>query len=152
MREIKFRAWDKEYNIMIEPDDIRPSNSELITGNGQVMEFEERHSYLGTDVTFDDISDKRILMQYTGLKDKNGKEIYEGDIIKITFDTNWSEKPYYIGQVEFKAEEGYPAFDLTPWIDCEMNALSWLASESDPSVLGYEVIGNIHENLNLLEK
>jgi uncharacterized phage protein (TIGR01671 family) len=95
--------------------------------------------------------DPETVGQYIGLKDMNEKKIYEGDIIKITFDTNFSEKPFYIGQVEFKSEEGYPAFDLSPWIDCEMNALSWLASNSDPSVLCYEVIGSIHKNPELIK-
>ncbi|MCY8948007.1 YopX family protein [Bacillus atrophaeus] len=88
---------------------------------------------------------------YTGLKDANGREIYEGDIIRITYDTNWSEEPYYIGKVKFLDNENYPAFDLRPWIDCEMNALSWLKSETDPSVKSYEVIGNIYEDPELLE-
>lgn len=88
---------------------------------------------------------------YTGLKDRNGKEIYEGDIIRITFDTNYYEKPYYIGVVNYRVEDDYPAFDLNPWIDCGMNALSWLKSESDESVRSYEVIGNRWDNSDLLE-
>jgi uncharacterized phage protein (TIGR01671 family) len=139
MREIKFRSWDKEYNIMIEPNDIRPSNYELITGNGQVMEFEERHSYLGTDITFDDISDKRILMQYTGLKDKNGKEIYEGDIIQFSKNSNSIWKVYFNTELGFWGVEnvgkdyGVILSELYQWGH-------------------WEIIGNIHENTDLLEK
>ncbi|MFJ5965152.1 YopX family protein [Bacillus sp. NPDC093026] len=86
---------------------------------------------------------------FTGLKDSEGNEIYEGDIILITYDEAFSEHPYYIGEVKFRADDNYPAFDFLPWIDCEMNALSWLKSESDPSVKSYEVIGNIYQNPDL---
>ncbi|MGD6977777.1 YopX family protein [Bacillus altitudinis] len=88
---------------------------------------------------------------FTGLKDSEGNEIYGGDVILITYDEAFSELPYYIGEVNFRADDNYPAFDLLPWIDCEMNALSWLKSESDPSVKSYEVIGNIYQNPDLLE-
>jgi|GEM_PF-4469901 len=93
-----------------------------------------------------DLSDRNI-----GIDDSNGKKMCEGSIIKITFDTNYIDKEHYIGVVEYGAERGYPAFDLEPWIDCGMNALSWLKSESDPSVIKYEVIGNIKDNPELLE-
>lgn len=92
-----------------------------------------------------------VWLQYTGLKDTNGVEVYEGDVIKISYDTNFADKPFYIGSVRYGSEQGYPAFDLDPWIDCEMNALSWLNSESDESVKSYEVIGNIYQHPNLLE-
>lgn len=88
---------------------------------------------------------------YIGIEDSNGKKMYEGSIIKITFDTNYSEEEYYVGVIEYGAERGYPAFDLEPWIDCSMNAISWLKSESDPSVIKYEVIGNVKGNPELLE-
>lgn len=88
---------------------------------------------------------------FTGLKDSEGNEIYGGDVILITYDEAFSELPYYIGKVNFRADDNYPAFDLLPWIDCEMNALSWLKSESDSSVKSYAVIGNIYQNPKLLE-
>lgn len=58
MREIKFRLWNKEYKEMYEPDYYDPIGSIL----------KQR--------------DSDILMQYTGLKDKNGVEIWEGDIVE----------------------------------------------------------------------
>ncbi|MCY8513782.1 YopX family protein [Bacillus atrophaeus] len=87
---------------------------------------------------------------WTCLKDSNGENIYGRDFIKITYDTAFSKEPFYVGMVKYLENEDYPAFDLRPPIDLDMNALSWLKSESDPSVKKYEVIGNIHQNPELL--
>lgn len=97
--------------------------------------------------------DPETVGQYTGLQDKNERsknDIYDGSIIKINFDPSYVDKPYYIGVVRYRAEDGYPAFDLEPWIDCGMNALAWLESDSDPCVIDYEVIGNRFDNHDLL--
>lgn len=137
MREIKFRLWDRRDETM-----HQDSGHFGITADGVVMD-------VNTDLEIED--QQYELMQYTGLKDKNGKEIFEGDIIKITYDTNYSEKIFYIGTVIYESDNDYPAFDLHPWIDCEMNALSWLKSECDESVKSYEIIGNIYENQDLIK-
>lgn len=110
-----------------------------------VVDYENKIAYIEADGQGMVPVKWETVGQYTGLLDQKGKEIYEGDVIRITFDTNYAKEPYYIGEVVYGAEEGYPAFDLAPWIDCGMNALSWLKSESDESVKCYEIIGNINE-------
>lgn len=81
--------------------------------------------------------------QYTGLKDKNGKRIFEGDIIRTTEDGC----PVYA--VKWGGEWNYPAFDVSPQIEnCECNGLSYLANDFCYEM---EVIGNIHDNPELIE-
>lgn len=141
MREIKFRAWDKKYNFMIPPEDIHPRvMEELITGEGKVLEVHESFSYSGTTMSFDDISDSRILMQFTGSKDKNGREIYEGDIVKafnkIHDDTERDNKVIFSnGSFRLSVDEKYVS---------DIPLGNYRASE-------LEVIGNIYVNPELLE-
>ena len=143
MRRLKFRAWDKEHNFMYKVMRVAFENGMTYAWREAIAG--EFAMHIGRSV-----GKEAELMQYIGINDMNGQEIYEGDIIKITFDENYTIKPSYIGKVEYGTEWDYPAFDLFPWIDCEMNAFSWLKSESDPSVKKYEVIGNIFENPELL--
>lgn len=78
--------------------------------------------------------------QYTGLKDKNGKRIFEGDIVK-------SCEYGDMFRVEYFGETNYPAFDCVPDVsETDCNGLSFLVNTE-----GCEVIGNIHDNPELLE-
>lgn len=81
------------------------------------------------------------LMQYTGLKDKNGKEIYEGDIIRWRIDDfeEWTKFQIVWGN-------DYPAFEINPCEFEECNGLQFITSIEGEC----EVIGNIYENPELL--
>jgi uncharacterized phage protein (TIGR01671 family) len=114
MREIKFRAWFRRESRWLNDHEYK------IIPNGQI-------STMGVFPSSTDIS----LMQFTGLKDKSGKEIYEGDVILFS-DERW-EIVY--------AECGF-------FITQKGKISQWLALVLNKS----EVIGNIYENKELLER
>lgn len=90
-----------------------------------------------------------VLIQSTGLKDKNGVEIFEADVVKVSDGGN--EEDSYISVVKNYADEGYPAFDIeapSSWY-YESNVLSTITCGEYETI---EVIGNIYENPELLEK
>ena len=127
MRIIDFRAWDKENKVMLGKYD-------------EVNERLGKDEWWGTtwDIfmgTLSNLSEDKniILMQYTGLKDKNGKEIYEGDMVQIDhhWDSDWADKPH---------EVNYDNGSFFPWGTGDWEEISdkW------------EIIGNIYENPELL--
>lgn len=86
--------------------------------------------------------DQETICQFTGLKDKNGVEIYEGDVVSIADD--WDEPS--IHQVKWGGD--YPAFEIYPGFDLESNNLmSAIEGEGGMTI---EVIGNVNENPELL--
>lgn len=133
-REIKYRAWDKLNENMHEVSRLSFSrdDSERITVDSKIFENDTRFL----------TSKNSVLMQYTGLKDKNGNDIYEGDYLSVII---FEDNQEYKGSVVF-AEGGFclevAMLDnkyKVPFVSFGKDIIS-------------EVIGNIYENLNLLEE
>ena len=130
MREIKFRAWDKENNQML---DVQELNFEDCFYGGEMQ--------IKTTMYNDYFDNREMpLMQYTGLHDKNGKEIYEGDIIKIK----------HIGKTVI-AWVAYDDEDAGFVTKCK-NIILHNELLSDINMRDKEVIGNIYDNPDLLVK
>jgi uncharacterized phage protein (TIGR01671 family) len=92
---------------------------------------------------------KLVLMQFTGLHDKNGKEIWEGDIVK--FGETYGDDEFLNPTIHKVTWGGsYPAFDLKPSTDMEINTFSLVYDGAGDSAI--EVIGNIYENPDLLSQ
>ena len=124
MREIKFRAWDNENEKMMKVSSLSLENKEIaVRENGTYHFFRMKNLEL---------------MQYTGLNDKNDKEIYEGDILFFRDENTkyvvvWQDAAFIIKSIEIRkySEE-----------------MCWL----DDTEICCEIVGNIYENKNLLEE
>ena len=88
--------------------------------------------------------DNDIIMQWTGLLDKNGKEIFEGDIMNFKSD-KWSGDGYLCGTVGFHPENAR----VVEWDNCQFKLNNFIVAGE---IGTYEVIGNIYEHSNLLKE
>lgn len=150
MRNIKFRGWDKEYEKMTYFDDedyeYKPP---FVFRLDQIFKKDSNYDDY-EDFEYNDVTDNVEVMQYTGLKDKDGKEIYEGDIVKIhKHNFDYGFKKDEIGQIKFI--DG--AFGFYREESKNEYYFNDLATESGYRELEYyEVIGNIYDNPELLEE
>lgn len=156
MREIKFRAWDKKEKKMLLP---QYQNYWLQIGlEGIIYEFSNGR-LLDTTIKPVKYSTREYpyeLMQYTGLKDKNGKEIFEGDIVLISEDENKKaantphEDHFLFGdKAQIFFDECNANFVLLDNESGEETSIGYYAGWSNWNWL--TVIGNIYENPELLD-
>lgn len=124
MREIKFRAWDKDAKTMVYQSD-----------NGDEYCWQIGAEEIWVENIKEDYILESNLMQYTGLKDKNGVEIYEGDIL-----SGWIGSHWHSGEDKFEEVVKY---------DEKTASYNFAAIEVRYGDL--RVIGNIYENPELLE-
>lgn len=124
---LRYRAWLKEDKEMIDVEEIHLENGEL--------------DFIGDAITWMCKSDDCVLMQSTGLRDKNGKEIFEGDILKVTNLSSWLEvvsfnedKAMFVSKETKRKVEETPLYDLF-----------------NTDIFEVEIIGNIHTNPELAE-
>ncbi len=140
MREIKFRAWDK----------LEKRIDEVVR-----LDFKSKYPVMVKGISFNE--DMCVLMQFTGLLDKNGKEIYEGDIVRVWAWLN-EDEPETNEYKDYKVyyDDEYTAF-MVDWEydDVEEHslgvAISFWDNDRDLAV-DWQIIGNIYENPELLEK
>ena len=124
----RYRAWDKEFKEMVQVD--------ALVFDEQII----KATYKNGNVVKEDIKNY-VLMQSTGLRDKNGKEIFEGDILKVTNLSSWLEvvsfnkdKAMFVSKETERKVEETPLYDLF-----------------NTDIFEIEIIGNIHTNSELAE-
>lgn len=122
MREIKFRAWDKKDKLWVAGWSIGQAGVQTETSN-------------------------KVFMQYTGLQDKNGKEIFEGDVMPIVIENLGESIKTVNGVVKFEQGQWNIKYFHPFQKEIYLANLYSLLERAEK-----EVIGNLYENPELLDK
>ena len=168
----KFRAWDiekKEMTYFHNKRGMQYNNDEIRISNG--WDGNDNPKYWGGYYEeYVDRTDKYILMQCTGLKDKNGKLIYEEDIVKVPTQCNkelhgsyslqeivWRNGNWVLSYISSekgrKLPRGWSACFLhDQWSDEYEKEFIFTNADIFCTYNALEIIGNIHENKELLEE
>lgn len=125
----RYRAWDKLDKEIYEVEEINW--------------FDGEFDFIGDGITFKRDADEVELMQSTGLKDKNGKEIFEGDIVSLYSVARVIKKNNLLG---FYIEEGEKIGYFSDIVD--VDRLEFFVKDFGEVA---EILGNIYENQELLE-
>ncbi|MEK4178513.1 YopX family protein [Aeribacillus sp. FSL K6-1121] len=136
MNEIKFRVWSNQLNKMVYPNE-RGWFDKCFIGKNQFIQSCQ------LSLAIEKNGKELEVMQYTGLKDKNGREIYEGDILELGI-----QKGILKSVVEYHS----PTF-CHRWINLEGAGIRGKKIEPlfwNTNII-FEVIGNVYENPELLE-
>lgn len=151
MREIKFRAFDKNKNRMIYGvEKIYDTIEPLFDEKGQEIDQADTSffGYRSFGEMLDDEPDS--LMQFTGLKDKNGKEIYEGDIVSFG-QRHWHQS--HEGHSDMRDHAGVVTYIAPEFYASIINPIEGFCDHSCPPLSeSCEVIGNIYETPELLKQ
>ncbi|MGF7046374.1 putative phage protein (TIGR01671 family) [Paenibacillus sp. DS2015] len=162
MREIKFRAWDKETKLLLDGDEIEESSlsAHLSYGELCISNQDEHGNYYELEI-----------MQYTGLQDSKGKEIYVGDVLRLNSPTEY----YGIQAYGFPTKNGHGELFGVVKLDCGyiLRHISFFGKRDDSiweapnwvhhgwTIIDnykfwneqrtFEIQGNIYEHPHLLE-
>ena len=125
----KFRAWTEEGKVMYY--DVYPFKDDTL-----LLSYDE--------IAFDEVpASDFVLMQSTGIKDKNGKQIFEGDVVKYEVGRNT-----YTEEVAY--DKNFAGFGVK---DAKANVVFTFGElTEDIGIISLEVIGSIYENPELLEE
>lgn len=164
-RTLKFRAWDAKYKKMHYKVSLGNNHDQKnYTAHALYLMPGDTDYYIpesGEWMHFDENSDIHI-MQFTGLSDKNGTEIYEGDIVSVPYvtpdgritdsETHKSQIVFRDGSFKINSSNKSVFYEASRW--CEVEKIEYISNYGEHEILSditeLTVIGNIHQNPDLL--
>ncbi|HFD2049648.1 TPA: YopX family protein [Clostridium perfringens] len=154
-RDIKFKIWDKEQKKFLEIN-WEGEDTRHTKGKANICYSDRVYVTLSGYVNEDGwpYEVDADILQYTGLKDKNGKEIYEKDIVKVTINNKTFNAWIVFEMGSFMIAND----DITYYIDDNWNdnvkclsELAWEQEEFEDRIYCLEVIGDTYQNIDLIE-